>query len=67
MEPVRPVADELVLDLLDAHELSRTDVFENREGVCRIGPPMARRLAQLGRTPSSLPAHCFEPRVRLRR
>jgi len=48
MEPVRPVADELVLDLFEAHELRRGDIFENREGVCRVGPPIARRLAQLG-------------------
>jgi CRISP-associated protein Cas1 len=48
MEPVRPVADELVLDLLESYELKKGDVFENREGICRIGPPLARRLAQLG-------------------
>jgi hypothetical protein len=37
-----------VLELLDSHELMRGDVFENREGVCRIGPSMVQRLAQLG-------------------
>jgi CRISPR/Cas system-associated endonuclease Cas1 len=46
MEPVRPVIDGLVLDLLDEHALERGDVYETREGVCRVGPPMARRLAQ---------------------
>jgi CRISPR-associated protein Cas1 len=45
MEPVRPVADDLVLDILGSRELERGDVFENREGMCRVGPPMARRLA----------------------
>ena len=48
MEPVRPITDSLVLDLLEQHDLARGDVFENREGVCRVGPPMARRLAALG-------------------
>lgn len=50
MEPVRPVADGLVLDMLERHELKRGDVFENREGVCRVGPAMARRLALFGPT-----------------
>lgn len=47
MEPGRPVADELVLAILE-DELGRGDVYENREGVCRVGPAMASRLAQLG-------------------
>ena len=47
MEPARPAADELVLNLLEAHDLSRRDIHETREGVCRIGPPLARQLAQL--------------------
>jgi CRISPR-associated endonuclease Cas1 len=50
MEPARPVADGLVLDMLERHELKRGDVFENREGVCRVGPAMARRLALFGPT-----------------
>jgi CRISPR/Cas system-associated endonuclease Cas1 len=50
MEPVRPVVDGLVLDLLSEHPLSRGDVYETREGVCRLGPPMARRLAQCAPT-----------------
>jgi hypothetical protein len=48
MEPVRPITDSLVLDLLDQHELDRGDVFENREGVCRVGSAMTRRLALFG-------------------
>jgi CRISPR-associated endonuclease Cas1 len=50
MEPVRPTADELVLDLLESHDLQKGEVFENREGVCRIGPALARRLALFGPT-----------------
>lgn len=48
MEPCRPTVDGLVLDLLESHELRRGDVVETREGVCRIGPPLARRLASFG-------------------
>lgn len=47
MEPARPVAGELVLDLLGDRHLKRGDIQETREGVCRIGPPLARELAHL--------------------
>jgi CRISPR/Cas system-associated endonuclease Cas1 len=43
MEPVRPLADELVLDLLEERELRRGDVVETRRGICRLGPPLTRR------------------------
>lgn len=45
MEPARPAADTLVLNLLETHELRRGEIIETREGVCRIGPPLARQLA----------------------
>jgi len=45
MEPVRPIADGMILDLLDDAPLVRGDVYENREGACRVGLPLARRLA----------------------
>jgi hypothetical protein len=35
-----------MLDLLAEHALARGDVYETRGGVCRLGPPTARRLAQ---------------------
>lgn len=54
MEPMRPVVDGLVLGLLADHALQRGDVYETREGVCRLGPPLARRLA--GWAPSLRPA-----------
>jgi len=47
MEPARPLADELVLNLLENQQLSRRDIHETREGVCRVAPELARRLAQL--------------------
>lgn len=46
MEPARPIADGFVLDLLSGEAIRRGDVFENREGVCRIGPRLAQRIAQ---------------------
>ena len=54
MEPVRPVVDGMILDLLAEHALEKGEVYETREGVCRLGPPMARRLA--GWAPSLRPA-----------
>jgi CRISP-associated protein Cas1 len=47
MEPSRPVADGLILDLLDSRPLRRGDVLETRQGVCRIGPTLAHELARL--------------------
>lgn len=44
MEPVRPVADEVVLKVL-AEPLQRGDVYETREGVCRVGPRIVKALA----------------------
>jgi hypothetical protein len=45
MEAVRPAVDAVVLDLLESYELSRGDIRETREGVCRIGPGLATQLA----------------------
>jgi CRISPR-associated protein Cas1 len=45
MEPVRPVADRIVIDLLQERDLSRGEVVETRQGVCRLGTPLARELA----------------------
>jgi CRISP-associated protein Cas1 len=44
MEPVRPLADEVVLRLLD-RPLARGDVYETRDGICRLGPSLARQVA----------------------
>jgi CRISPR/Cas system-associated endonuclease Cas1 len=48
MEPARPAVDELVLSLLEDRHLARGDVIETREGVCRVGLPLSRELAQWG-------------------
>jgi CRISP-associated protein Cas1 len=45
MEPVRPVADRIAVELLNERELNRGDVFETRQGVCRLGSGLARELA----------------------
>jgi CRISPR/Cas system-associated endonuclease Cas1 len=45
MEPARPVADEIVLDLLESRLLHRGDVVETRERVVRVGASVARYLA----------------------
>ncbi len=45
MEPVRPIVDKVVLDSVTGRELARGDVVETREGVCRLGPDLARQLA----------------------
>ena len=45
MEPGRPLVDGLVIDRLVDSVLARGDVIETREGVCRLGPELARQLA----------------------
>jgi hypothetical protein len=46
MEPVRPIVDRLVLELLTGRELARGDLIETREGVCRLSSELARQLAR---------------------
>lgn len=46
MEPVRPKADEFVLELLKRREFRKSDFFETRQGVCRILPPITKELAE---------------------
>lgn len=50
MEPVRPVVDRFVVDLLASRTFAARDFFETREGVCRIMPILARELALTGRS-----------------
>lgn len=45
MEPLRPLADETVLDRLEERELHRGDVLETPRGVCRLGEALAHDLA----------------------
>lgn len=45
MEPVRPLVDRFVLDLLADRYFPTTDFHETRQGVCRITPALAADLA----------------------
>jgi len=46
MEAVRPQVDAFVLDMLTTRTLRARDFFENRQGVCRILPPLTKVLAE---------------------
>ncbi len=45
MEPVRPLVDRFVLDLLADRYFATADFHETRQGACRITPALARDLA----------------------
>lgn len=44
MEPIRPLVDRLVLDLLATRTFSVADFHETRQGVCRLTPAIAAEL-----------------------
>jgi CRISPR-associated protein Cas1 len=44
MEPARAEADRFAIELLENRDLCRGDVVETREGICRLGPQLAREL-----------------------
>jgi CRISPR-associated endonuclease Cas1 len=46
LEPVRPVIDDYVLQLVKTQVFSRSDFVETRDGRCRVLPPLAGQLAQ---------------------
>lgn len=46
MEPVRPSVDNFVLDWIARFPLQRDWFFEDRDGTCRIMPPLASRLGE---------------------
>jgi len=50
MEPVRPLVDELVLNLLAKRVFSARDLFETRAGNCRLMPSITKPLAEHGPT-----------------
>lgn len=47
MEPLRPVVDRAVLNLVADVTFSGADFSIQHEGVCRVNPQLARRVAQL--------------------
>jgi CRISPR-associated endonuclease Cas1 len=46
MEAVRPKLDEFVLGLLASRTFCKRDLFETREGICRLMPPFTHELAE---------------------
>ena len=46
MEPVRPEVDAYVLGLLQKRTFLKADFFENRDGNCRLLPPLTTALAE---------------------
>jgi hypothetical protein len=46
MDAVRPDVDAAVLELLCTHTFRMRDFFENRQGVCRLLPPLTQLLAE---------------------
>jgi len=47
MEPMRPVVDRAVLHLINTMTFTGADFSIQHDGVCRINPELARRVAQL--------------------
>jgi CRISPR-associated protein Cas1 len=47
MEPMRPVVDRAVLQLIDTVTFTGADFSIQHDGVCRMNPELARRVAQL--------------------
>lgn len=50
MEPARPVADGIAIDLLSRRRLQRGEVYETREGTCRLGAGLTRVLTAQSET-----------------
>ena len=46
MEPVRPIVDRAVVELLGRRSFALDDFHETRQGVCRLTPGLARELAE---------------------
>jgi CRISPR-associated protein Cas1 len=47
MEPMRPVVDRVILHLLNTETFTGADFSIQYDGVCRLNPELARRVAQL--------------------
>lgn len=46
IEPLRPVVDGWLLDLLDRRTFGKREFFETRQGACRLMPPLPQALAE---------------------
>jgi CRISPR-associated endonuclease Cas1 len=47
IEPLRPVVDGWLLDLLDRRTFGKREFFETRQGACRLMPPLPQALAEM--------------------
>ena len=47
MEPMRPLADAWILDLLERRTFSQHDFVETRRGICRLAPPLPQAVAAM--------------------
>ena len=54
MEPMRPVVDRAVLELIKATTFSGSDFAIQADGTCRLNPELARRVAQMTVATSTL-------------
>jgi CRISP-associated protein Cas1 len=61
MEPMRPVVDRAVLQLIDTVTFTGADFSIQHDGVCRLNPDLARRVSQL-----AMEALRPDPRIRER-
>jgi CRISPR-associated protein Cas1 len=57
MEPMRPVVDRAVLHLVDSVVFAGADFSIQQDGVCRLNPGLARRVAELVVPHTSLITH----------
>ena len=46
MEPIRPLVDRYVLELLTSRTFAARDFFETRQGVCRVVAPLTHELGE---------------------
>jgi hypothetical protein len=46
MEPIRPLVDRYVLDVLTSRTFAARDFFETRQGVCRVVAPLTHELGE---------------------
>lgn len=56
MEPMRPVVDRAVLRLIGPSTLTGGDFAIQPDGVCRLNPELARRVAQLAQEQFRVPS-----------
>lgn len=54
MEPMRPIVDARIVELIGSHTFSRTDFPIGRDGICRLHPQLARVVAQLATLPGRI-------------